>query len=161
MNLDLHLQNQLQTSLCNAFGQKKLLVIGEDWCPDVYRGMTAMAKMANVSNWDMRIFFRDQNLDIIDEFLSKDGSRSIPVAVFYTSNLEYICHWIERPEIANQERVQIFDDVKKELPNADEREIRKNALSKILLRYSDWQKESVNEMIKMLAEQVGIVYNID
>ena len=37
-------------------GLGKMLVIGEDWCPDVVRGMPVMARIAEAANVEMRIF---------------------------------------------------------------------------------------------------------
>ena len=37
-------------------GPAKMMVIGEDWCPDVYRGMPTVARIAEAGGMDMRIF---------------------------------------------------------------------------------------------------------
>ena len=52
-----------------ANGLSKVLVLGEDWCPDVYRGMPVIATISEVSGMEMRVFPRDLHLDILDEFL--------------------------------------------------------------------------------------------
>jgi thiol-disulfide isomerase/thioredoxin len=65
-------------------GPAKVLALAEDWCPDVFRGLPVMAKMAQAAGMELRIFFRDQNLDIMDEFLKDGQFRSIPTFVFYT-----------------------------------------------------------------------------
>ena len=70
-------------------GPAKMMVIGEDWCPDVYRGMPVMARIAEASGMEMRIFPRDYNMDIMNEFLNRGEHKSIPVAVFYTKDQEY------------------------------------------------------------------------
>jgi hypothetical protein len=45
---------------------------------------------------DLRVFLRDENPDIMDEFLSNNGkSRAIPVFVFYTADTKYIAHFTE------------------------------------------------------------------
>lgn len=82
----------------------KLLVIGEDWCPDVHRGAPVFASLCAAAGWECRLFQRDENTDIIAEFLNeKDGEKfeSIPVAVLYTADHRYVGHWIERPAVAN------------------------------------------------------------
>ena len=83
----------------------KLLVIGEDWCPDVFRGAPILAKIAQAAGWEIRFFQRDDNKDIMAEFLNHKGGEayeSIPVAVVYTVNHKYVGHWIERPRAANE-----------------------------------------------------------
>ena len=70
-------------------GCSRVLVLGEDWCPDVYRGMPVIGRIAEVSGMDMRVFPRDEHLDIADEFLNRGEYRSIPVFVFYNADQEY------------------------------------------------------------------------
>ena len=84
-------------------GPAKMLVIGEDWCPDVYRGMPVAAKLAEATGLEMRVFPRDENLDIMNEFLKDGEFQSIPTLVFYTKDHKYITHWIERAKKANDE----------------------------------------------------------
>ena len=84
-------------------GPAKMLVIGEDWCPDVYRGLPVLAKIAEAAGFEFRAFPRDQNLDIMNEFLKDGEFQSIPTAVFYTKDHRYIYHFIERPAKANDE----------------------------------------------------------
>lgn len=80
----------------------KMLVLGEDWCPDVYRGLPVLAEIAANAGWELRIFARDENSDIMAEFLKDGQHESIPTAVLYTMGHEYIGHWIERPAVANE-----------------------------------------------------------
>ena len=81
-------------------GPAKMMVLGEDWCGDVIRGLPVLARIAEAAGIPISIFPRDTHLDIMNEYLNKGEFLSIPVAVFYTSDHKYICHWIERPEIA-------------------------------------------------------------
>src|SRR5438045_3571769 len=85
-------------------GRVKVTAIAEAWCGDVYRELPTMARIAEASGMTLRVFLRDQNPDIMDEFLSNGGkSRAIPVFVFYTDSLEYITHFTERSESAHRE----------------------------------------------------------
>ena len=73
-------------------GPAKMLVLGEDWCGDVVRGLPVLARIAEAAGMEVSIFPRDLNHDIMNEFL-KDGQwMSIPCAVFYTRDHRYICH---------------------------------------------------------------------
>src|SRR3972149_751 len=49
-------------------GPHHMVVIGEDWCPDVYRGMPVAARIAEEMGIEVRIFERDQNKDMIAEY---------------------------------------------------------------------------------------------
>ena len=78
-------------------GPAKMMVLGEDWCGDVIRGLPVLAKIADAAGIPISIFPRDSHTDIMDEYLKEGKYMSIPVAVFYTADHKYICHWIERP----------------------------------------------------------------
>lgn len=51
---------------------------------------------------ELRIFARDQNLDIMDQYLNQGQYRSIPVFVFLDHDLNELGHWIERPAAQNR-----------------------------------------------------------
>ena len=89
-------------------GPAKMLVLGESWCPDVFRGAPVFARLAEATGIEARFFFRDQNKDIMAEFLKDGEYESIPVAVFYTKDHQYIAHWIERPVLANREMKELL-----------------------------------------------------
>ena len=135
-------------------GATRLLVLGEDWCPDVYRGMPTMARLAEAAGMEMRVFPRDQNMDIMNEFLNQGQFQSIPVAVFYTKEMKYLCHWIERPALANKERAQIEEEVKKALPGAEDQAIRAEVRTRTQAKFPSWQQESIREMRQMVSEKL-------
>ncbi len=89
-------------------GPAKVLALGEDWCPDVFRGLPVMARVAEAAGMELRVFRRDDNLDIMAEFLNNGQNQSIPTFVFYSSDHRYIAHWIERPAKANAEMGEVM-----------------------------------------------------
>jgi len=80
------------------------LCLGEAWCPDVFRGLPVIAKLAEATGLELKIFFRDQNLDIMNEFLYKGEFQSIPTLVFFTRDLKQLGVWHERAQKARDER---------------------------------------------------------
>jgi hypothetical protein len=84
-------------------GPKKMLVIGVDWCPDVYRGLPVFVRIAEAAGMELKIVERDQNLDIMNEFLNQGEFQSVPVAIFYTDDMREIYHFTERPKLANEQ----------------------------------------------------------
>ena len=133
-----------------------MLVIGEDWCPDVYRGMPVMARIAEASGMEMRVFARDSEMDIMNEFLKEGKWASIPTTVFYTRDHQYICHWIERPALADREMEEIADQVSKEMPDAADAQVRAASRPRNQERYPAWQRETVREIREMLAAHLGM-----
>ena len=136
-------------------GPAKMMVIGEDWCPDVYRGMPVLARIAEAGGMDMRVFPRDSNMDIMDEFLKEGKWASIPTAVLYTKDHEYICHWVERPALADQEMEDSLDAARREHPDAQEPQLRAAARPRNQERYPAWQQEMAREIRKLLVAQLG------
>jgi thiol-disulfide isomerase/thioredoxin len=134
-------------------GPAKVLALAEDWCPDVFRGLPVMAKMAQAAGMELRIFFRDQNLDIMDEFLKNGQFRSIPTFVFYTRDHRYICHWIERPALADSEMhlVQEILQLREKDPAEFRRQYEAFQRGPVWAR---WRQETVREIIEMLRAKV-------
>jgi thiol-disulfide isomerase/thioredoxin len=137
-------------------GIKKLMIIGEDWCPDVFRGMPVFARIAEAANLETRIFPRDENLDMMNEFLKNGEFMSIPVAVFYDENMEEIARWIERPEIGYTQSNEVMAKIEKEMAEADEQDKRKAIREQHYALYPSWQKETVVEVKELLSRKLNI-----
>jgi hypothetical protein len=79
---------------------KYVLMLAENWCGDVHRNSPLIAHIVDaMPGAEMRVFFRDQNLDLTDCFLN-NGFRSIPIVVFFDKDWNEIGRWIERAHAA-------------------------------------------------------------
>ena len=136
-------------------GPTKMLVLGEDWCGDVVRGMPVLARLAEAGNLEMKVFPRDQHHDIMNEFLKNGEWMSIPTAVFYTKDHNYICHWIERPEVADREMVEIEEAIRAENPEITDQEFGRQRRARTGAKAEEWQRASVVEIIELLQKSVG------
>jgi thiol-disulfide isomerase/thioredoxin len=144
-------------------GPRKLMVIAEDWCGDVYRELPTAVRIAEAGGMELRIFRRDENPDIMDEFVSNNGkSRAIPVFVFYTDDLSHIAHFTERSESAHRGLAIAMDEARVKLrlpPSATfgnlqdpERQLfLKEVSSAIEPRSDDWRKDAVKEIRQLLS----------
>jgi hypothetical protein len=144
-------------------GPAKILAIAEAWCGDVYRELPTVARIAEVTGMELRVFLRDENADIMDEFLSNDGkSRAIPVFVFYTVDMHHITHFTERSAMAHRELAEIVDHVKVQMglpkeatfataPEDRRQELLREVIAKIQPRSDDWRKEAIKEMRQLLS----------
>jgi hypothetical protein len=149
-------------------GAVKVLAIAEAWCGDVYRELPTMARIAEAAGMTLRIFLRDQNPDVMDEFLSNQGkSRAIPVFVFYTDDLHYITHFTERSESAHTELAAIADQVKAELnlplnatistlAEADRQVFLKELIPRIQPRSNQWRMDAIKEMRQLLSSALKL-----
>jgi hypothetical protein len=125
MRLHPHQVEALRWLAAQPNGPAKVLVISEEWSSDCRRDVPMLARMAEAAPFELRIFPRDgkkfsksarpslaeapdSTADIMAEFLNeKNGQtwQSIPVAVFYTRNLEYLYHYVEFPAIYHKDDV--------------------------------------------------------
>jgi len=80
-----------------GLGAMRVMVIGEDWCPDVVHNLPIVAKIVDhAPNLTLRIFFRDANPELMDQYLT-NGNRAIPVVVFFDNEFKEIARWVRRP----------------------------------------------------------------
>jgi predicted GNAT family acetyltransferase len=142
---------KLKALAANAKGPHHLVVIGEDWCPDVYRGTGIAQKMAETMGIEMRYFERDQNKDMIQPYLKNGEFESIPVFVFFDKDHKEILHFIERPALAN-EQLHLTRDVlgdtspegiAKKLGHEPSEAELKAEREKAREKYMEWQKGPV------------------
>lgn len=86
------------------------LVLAEDWCGDVINNLPVLGRLAQESGkLNVRVFLRDQNLDIMDQYLNEGVHRSIPVFVFFDQDFRELGHWIERPAAVSQMQGKMLD----------------------------------------------------
>jgi hypothetical protein len=142
-----------------ANGPARVLALGEDWCPDVFRGLPVLVRIAEASGMDLRVFPRDDNLDIMNEFLNHGDAQSIPTFVFYTADHRYIAHWIERPVKANAEMGEVmkrYEGLDRTNPD-DLSKLRQIAEDfQTGSQWADWRDETVREIRTLLEEKTGV-----
>ena len=75
------------------------LVLTEAWCGDAAQIIPVLKKMADQNEKiELKLILRDQNLDIMDEFLTNGKSRSIPkLVVLDAETLDVLGNWGPRP----------------------------------------------------------------
>ena len=141
-------------------GPARCLALGEAWCPDVFRGLPVMARIAEASGMELRVFFRDQNKDIMAEFLKHGEHESIPTLVFYTRDHRYIGHWIERPALANEEMPKLRE-LTEPLGNPDlaQEERQKHIKAYIDFQHGPvwggWRDATIREIRELLEQRSG------
>jgi thioredoxin family protein len=82
-----------------------VLVLAEDWCGDVIDNLPVLGRLAESSGkLNVRVFLRDENLDLMDQYLNHGQFRSIPVFVFFDEQFNELGHFTERPESVTSAR---------------------------------------------------------
>ena len=94
-----------------------VLVLAEDWCGDVIDNLPVLGRLASESGkLNVRVFLRDQNLDIMDQYLKDGQFRSIPVFVVFDGQFKELGHFTERPESVTERREALRQSVYAEHP---------------------------------------------
>jgi hypothetical protein len=149
-------------------GPAKILAIAEAWCGDVYRELPTWVRIAEAAGMELRIFYRDENPDIMDEFLSNDGkSRAIPVFVFYTADLQYIAQFNERSASAHAGLAAAIEEAKIQLnlpgtatfgnlPDADRQVFLREVITRIQPHWDQWRKDAVREIRELLSTALQV-----
>ena len=84
------------------------MVLTEPWCGDSAQCLPVIATLTRMNqDLDLRLILRDENLPIMDEFLT-DGKRSIPRLVVFDSSGRMLGQWGPRPAEAQV----VFDKAK-------------------------------------------------
>jgi thiol-disulfide isomerase/thioredoxin len=149
-------------------GPAKILALAEDWCGDVYRELPTLVRIAEVTGAELRVFRRDENPDIMDEYLSNNGkSRAIPVFVFYTKDNRYITHFLERSATAHKELAAAIGEINASLglppgttyatiPDASRAAFVQQLIAKLTPRFPAWRKEAIQEMRELLSKALNV-----
>jgi len=95
------------------------MVLTEDWCGDSAQNIPYISKIAECNkNISLRLLPRDENLDLIDMYLTDGKSRSIPKLVSFDENGNELFQWGPRPEEAKK----LVKDLKEQGFSKDEYE---------------------------------------
>ncbi len=89
-----------------------VLVLTEDWCGDALANVPIIGRLAKeTGRFDVRVFLRDQNDDLMAQYMNGEF-KSIPVVAFFDESFREVGRWIERPaavtERRKQRRAEIF-----------------------------------------------------
>jgi thioredoxin family protein len=77
-------------------GARRVLVISEDWCGTCLAHVPYVAKLIEGRpEIEMRLFPRDANLDLMDQYLKHGRYRSIPVFAFFDEHMNEIARFLE------------------------------------------------------------------
>ena len=99
----LHLEPETEMAALNAALGTKWLILNEHWCGDGAQIVPVQAAIALASKGriEARVLFRDQNLELMDQFLT-NGGRSIPKTIQLDSEFRVTTSWGPRPAEAQE-----------------------------------------------------------
>jgi hypothetical protein len=120
-----------------SLGKKlKCMIITEDWCGDALYNVPVLAKLVEGNpNIETRVFLRDKNADLMDQYLNQGMFRSIPVFAFFDENMNEVARLLERPG-------KITEQLEKKML-----EVRRSMRSENL---EQWRQDVVGEVRSLL-----------
>lgn len=135
LNKTIQLLPELEDVVQGLTRKMTFLVITEGWCGDAAQNVPVFNKLTEHNNQiDVKLILRDENLEIMDGYLT-NGGRSIPKLIALdSSTLEVIGTWGPRPETA-----QVMVSEFKKIENGDYSEF----VKKVQLWYA---KDKTNSM---------------
>lgn len=93
---------------------------GEDWCTDVVQFLPVMMKLAQeVDTVELRVFERDDNMELMQPYLKEGKYASIPVFVVMDKDGNEKGHFIERPAAVTQKMAEETVRFAKANPNLE------------------------------------------
>lgn len=89
----------------------RVIALSEDWCGDALLNNPILLRIAEAAGMEVRFLLRDQNLELMDQYLTNGTSRAIPIYLFINQDGSEYAVWGPRApklqELVNQERSQL------------------------------------------------------
>jgi hypothetical protein len=96
----LRLMGQVKAGAPGDGRKRNVLVITEDWCGDSLAAFPALARLVEGNaDVEMRVFLRDRNPDVMDQYLDRGKYRSIPVFVFFDEQMQERARFTQRSPV--------------------------------------------------------------
>jgi hypothetical protein len=132
---------QLQRAEAKNF-KGKILIISEPWCGDASATVPAVSKFFEAMGNEVRVFLRDRDTSLIDQFLT-NGTQSIPKVIVLDENFNVAANWGPRPQFGN--------DLLKKFKENPETYPREEFYNDLQVYYSrNKGKDAIEEIITLL-----------
>lgn len=91
------------------------IVLTADWCGDAALNVPIVQKIAEQSDVELRYLIRDENLELMDQYLTNGTARAIPIFIFINEAGEKTAVWGPRsPEVQ-----ELITSLRSQLPAPD------------------------------------------
>jgi thiol-disulfide isomerase/thioredoxin len=93
-----------EEAFINGLKEKNLrvIVLTEDWCGDSMLNVPILLKLAEAADMEVRFLYRDENLELMDQYLTNGTTRSIPIFIFLNQDGEEVAVWGPRAKEIQQ-----------------------------------------------------------
>ncbi|WP_350289869.1 thioredoxin family protein [uncultured Croceitalea sp.] len=94
---------EIQEKITGLNRKLTFLVLTESWCGDASPSLPVMNKIAELNpNINLRIVLRDENIDLMNQFLTNDAMSIPKLIIIDNDKEEVIADWGPRPSIATK-----------------------------------------------------------
>jgi hypothetical protein len=130
----------------------KAIILTADWCGDAMMNVPIFTKLANEALMEPRFLTRDDNLELMDQYLTNGKSRSIPIIIILDKDFNEVAKWGPRSPMVQTE----VNRMKEELPEkgSEEYEVAFKSLiqnlTKMFTTNQRWWIDIKQDMIKTL-----------
>ncbi|WP_062352756.1 thioredoxin family protein [Bacillus kwashiorkori] len=94
--------NQVEKLTSLATEEIRVIAITEDWCGDAMLNNPILMRIAERAKMNVHFLLRDQNLELMDQYLTNGTSRAIPIYIFLNGAGEEIAVWGPRSKEMQQ-----------------------------------------------------------
>ncbi|SEP96828.1 Thioredoxin [Virgibacillus subterraneus] len=114
----LHIYDHFTPPADTKFFQKltemniRVIVLTEDWCGDAMLNIPILIRIAEQANIPVKMLLRDDNLELMDQYLTNGKARSIPIFIFIDETGNEVAKWGPRSKAIQQ----YLDDARDNLP---------------------------------------------
>jgi len=95
--------------------QLRVIAIAEPWCGHCMLNIPILLHLAEKTDMTVRILARDENLELMDQYLTNGKSRSIPIFIFIDKDGNEVTKW---GPVANKIK-EFIDKYKETLPSKE------------------------------------------
>lgn len=118
----------------------RVIVLTEDWCGDAMLNVPILLKLAEKTDMEVRMLLRDQNLELMDQYLTNGTSRAIPIFIFIDQEGNERAVWGPRAETVQQ----FVDEQRAQLPDKEDPS------------FADKQKEMIGAMVEKYTQDKSV-----
>lgn len=94
----------------------RVIVLTEDWCGDAMLNIPILLRICESAKMNVRILPRDENEDLMNQYLTNGTSKAIPIFIFINEDGEEEAVWGPRaPQIQN-----VVDESRASLPSKED-----------------------------------------
>lgn len=93
----------------------RAIILAEPWCGHCMFNIPIFLRLAEKTDMPVRLLPRDENLDLMDQYLTNGKSRSIPIFIFIDEDGNEVAKWGP----VSKKTKQLTDEYKVNLPDKD------------------------------------------